>query len=371
VTMTDVAAEKGADNQALNLEQEVDLLEYLNAVLRAKYRLVIVAMLAAAAVFGYSKMLDEKYTATALVALNIQQETGGLKAGDYRGSDLLALMEHDLVVQYAADNERERLIARMGSTHYLDHFISKYDLLPVIFYKNWNTETKAWKDGFEPNKAEAIDGFRKGIISVELDQKTGMLLISATAPHPRIAADIVNNFYTTFNEYMLTRSLSELRERAKVLDNRLVDEASLEIKRSIYRMQEMHLAEETFLLAKTDYPLEVIEVAQVPFFKSYPKRKVWTIVTLVLTLFLGVFVVLASVVLRKLTKALKSYHAPSGKQNGEHPAEMQSALLIEREPETATTSSASPIEEEPAKAKTKEINATPKLDELSEWIDKP
>ena len=368
--MTEKAPVNSVNDPPLNLEQEVDLLEYLNAILRAKYRIVFVALLVAAGVFGYSKILEERFTAIALVAINIQEETGGLKAGDYRGSDLLALMEHDLVVQNAADNERERLIARMSSTKFIDYFVKENNLLPVIFHKQWNEQDGTWLTGRAPSLAETVKTFREKVVAVELDQKTGMLFVKASSYDPVIAADLANKYYTAFNKYTLELKMGELADREKILEDRLADATSLEIKRSIYRMQEMQLAEETFLLAKRDYPLEVIELAQVPLFKAYPKRKSWTVIALVLTLFLGIVVVLAAVVLRKLTAALKSYSVEAPGQEAVPPVPKKGRLGLKSQFRTKNEKPGVP---DSPKSETGSSGAdtTGSLDELGEWLDKP
>lgn len=368
--MTEKAPANTVNDPPLNLEQEVDLLEYLNAILRAKYRIAFVALLVAGGVFAYSKILEERFTAIALVAINIQEETGGLKAGDYRGSDLLALMEHDLVVQNAADNERERLIARMSSTNFIDYFVKENNLLPVIFHKQWNELDGTWLDGRAPTLAETVKIFREKVVAVELDQKTGMLFIKASSFDPEIAADIANKYYAAFNKYTLERKMDELADREKILEDRLASATSLEIKRSIFRMQEMQLAEETFLLAKRDYPLEVIELAQVPLFKAYPKRKSWTVIALVLTLFLGIVVVLAAVVLRKLVAALKIYSDEALEHKAVPVASEKSRLG--RKSQLRSKHDKPDVPGAPkSNTGSSGANATGGLDELSEWLDKP
>ena len=50
---------KDNQNMPFGIEEEVDLLEYLYAILRYKYRILVIAMLGAVTIFAYSKFLDD------------------------------------------------------------------------------------------------------------------------------------------------------------------------------------------------------------------------------------------------------------------------------------------------------------------------
>ena len=292
----------------VHLDQEVDLLEYLDALLRAKFRILLVASIAAAMTFGASKLVPNKYRSTAVVAVNITEASGGIKPGNYRGSEIVDLIEHDFIVDSPADNEIDRLIARMGSTAFIQLFIEENRLKPHLYPDLWNAETQSWFEDTEPTLLEASSVFRKEVLSLGIDQKTGLLPISMLTRDPELSTKLANTFYSRFNDYVRESRLSELAERARVLNERLEATSHLEMQRSIYRMLETQLAEETFLSAKKDYPLEVIEVAQPPFNKASPNRKLWTILAFVLTAFLGVVVAFGLVILRKLREALQAAH---------------------------------------------------------------
>ena len=80
-----------------------------------------------------------------------------------------------------------------------------------------------------------------------------------------------------------------------------------EIQRSIFRLLETQLAVESLINARANYPLEVIQPATVPLFESFPARKQWTAITLILLLFVGVLFVVAMNVFSALRRDLKAY----------------------------------------------------------------
>ncbi|MGB0465958.1 MAG: hypothetical protein ACPGF7_00335 [Pontibacterium sp.] len=291
----------------LTIEKEVDLIEYLQAILRAKYRILILAMISAISVFGLSKLVDDIYVATAVLAININESPGGVAPKDYRGSDTLGLLEHDFIIESVADNERERLMARMRSMRFSEIFIDQNNLLPYIYSKHWDAEAGAWKDKFKPVKLEAIKIFQTSIRATEHDEKTGLLLIHFKTRDPQLSAELANRFGMQFNDYIRSLELDSLKERREFLENRLKKVANIEMQRSIYRMLEVQLAAESLLFARKFYPLEEIQPAVAPLFKASPKRKSWAILAFVGTLFLGIVVILGWTVLKKLRTALKAY----------------------------------------------------------------
>lgn len=294
----------------ISLEHEVDLLEYLNAVLLAKYRILIIATLGAILVFGASKLIDDVYTASAVVAININENPGGVAPKDYRGSDTLGLIEHDFIIQSAADNERERLLARMRSTRFSEIFVRENSLERYVFADHWDASNEKWIEDFNPSSAEAVVYFKEKMRVVELDEKTGLLFIHFKTRDPKLSADLANLFFNRFNRFIRDLELAELERTKEFLNNRLQTETNLEMQRSIYRMLETQLAAESLLFARSGYPLEEIQPALTPPFKSSPQRKTLAILAFVGLIFLGLFVTVGLVLISKLRLALKAY-APS------------------------------------------------------------
>ena len=93
------------------VDDDVDLIEYLQAILRYKYRIVLSAVAIAGVVFGLSLLVDNQYMSTAVVAVNIKEKAGGVSPKEYRASDALGLLEHDFIIEGVHSNELDRLIA--------------------------------------------------------------------------------------------------------------------------------------------------------------------------------------------------------------------------------------------------------------------
>lgn len=288
------------------MEQEVDLLQYLAALLNAKYRILMLAIFVSFSVFGASKLIDNRYTASAILAINISESPGGVKPGNYRSSDLLGLIEHDFVIDAAADNEIERLVARMSSSTFIDQFIIENNLLQYIYQEYWDSTLNDWKDGFKPSKLEASSFFRENMVDIFIDQVTGLLRLNVTTRDPELSADIANKYWKRFNQYAQNIESNELNRRRAYLEGKLATLTNLEMQRSIFRLIETQLATEALLYGREGYPLELIQEALPPLVKSYPGRKIWTILSFVIVVLLSVVFVISKVILENVITALKS-----------------------------------------------------------------
>jgi uncharacterized protein involved in exopolysaccharide biosynthesis len=298
---------KDIQNKPFGIEEEVDLLEYLYAILRYKYRILVIAMLGAVLIFGYSKFLDDIYASTALVAVNIRDKPGGVAPKDYRASDALGLIEHEFIIEGAHSNERDRLMARMRSLKFSQAFIEENDLLPYIFEKQWDKKNKKWLEGFQPDIREANKIFNESMRGLEPDDETGLLRVRFKTRDPKLSSELANKFVVRFNRFIRENEAAELKARRDYLDARLQEVENIELHRSIYRLMETQLAAESLIYARTEYPLEVIQPAFPPLFKTYPQRKKWAALTFVGLLLLGVMVSIGMVLLKNLRNGLKEY----------------------------------------------------------------
>ncbi|NRP47424.1 MULTISPECIES: hypothetical protein [unclassified Marinobacterium] len=293
--------------QPLNIDQQVDLLEYLDAILKYKYRLILVALIVSASLFIFSKLLDERFTASGVAAININEKPGGVSPENYIGSDALGLLEHDFILDAAPSNQLDRLLSKLGAYEFNVYFINRFELLPMLFPEKWDSATSTWIDGFKVDYRVAVKNLQEKHMGYSHDEKSGLLTIYATSNSPELSADLVNNYVISFNDFIKARSVDSMNARRTYLEKRLTEVNNLEVQRSIYRLLEAQLGVESIIHARENYPLEPILPAYPPLFKSYPSGKKWTVLAFVGTLFLGIFFIIAMVIFRKLSRALKAY----------------------------------------------------------------
>lgn len=349
-------------NVQLDVNQEIDLLEYLRALLNAKYRILLIAVLGAGIVFGLSKLVTDVYSSSALLAINLNEEPGGIKPKDFRGNNMIGLIERDFMIGPVADNQKERLLARINSATFAEIFIEEKNLFEYIFKDDFDTSSGRWNDGFQPNMGDAVAYFHGEMLWVSEDIETGLLNVGFKTHNPKLSADLANSFWKEFNEYIKQIERSELDRRRVFLEDKIETISNIELQRSIYRLMESQIAAESLLNSREKYPLEEIQPARVPKYKSYPNRKAWSVGALVGLVLLGSFFTLAMVVLKKISTALRGH----GGVANDNPLQNNSQRLQPTPEETSGGSSFEKVEK-PRQTRTE---TTDKLkSEYDDWIE--
>ena len=318
---------------------EVDLLEYVARILQAKYRLVAISVFVALVTLGVTFLMPNLYTATALVAFNRYDQPGGIKPKDYRGSDTVALLERDMVIDTSPANEQERILARMRSHDFLSSYVESRNLRPIIFSHEWDEGSKKWKTNDEESVSvrAAVKIFNEKMLGDKIDDKSGLMNISITVGDPALAAKLANDFVQEFKRYQRQIVLNELNQRRDYLEQRLKNTNNMEFQRSIYRMLETQLSAEALINVRNNYPLEVILPALPPLLKSSPKRLLFAVVSFVATLFLGVAYLVGRVMYEKAVVQLQKYSV----QPGSRPSALAARVPV------ATTEGISPLPKRP------------------------
>ncbi len=294
------------DNKPHVAEYEL-LLKYIHQLSKYKYRITLMSIMGAAIVLGLSLLVEDRYSAQATVAINVSEQPGGVQPNNYRGVNTIGVLEYDFIIDGIQENERERLLARMDSFGFISHFITEQNLLPWMYEENWDAQKERWIDGIEPDMREAVKQFKSETLYVFMDKKTDLLNIRITSKSPEFSTSLSNTFVGSFNAYLRMLDINEIKERRLYLEQRLGEIKNTEIQRSIFRLLETQLAAESLINARANYPLEVIQPATVPLFESYPARKKWAAITLVLLMFLGNMGVIAMNVVTALRRDLKEY----------------------------------------------------------------
>ena len=283
------------------------LLKYIHQLSKYKYRITLLSIFGAAVVLGLSLLIEDRFSAQATVAINFSESPGGVQPNNYRGVNTIGVLEYDFIIDGIQENERERLLARMDSFGYISNFILEQNLLPWLYEDNWDAANEKWIDGIPPDMREAVKKFKTETLYVFTDKKTDLLNIRITSKSAEFSTELANTFVHSFNSYLRMLDLKEIKDRREYLEQRLSEIKNTEIQRSIFRLLETQLAAESLINARANYPLEIIQPATVPLFESYPARKKWAAITLVLLVFLGNVGVIAMNVVSALRRDLREY----------------------------------------------------------------
>lgn len=284
------------------------LLRIISVLLSYKYRIFVFAFLVTGGVIGLSLLVEPRFSASSVVAVNLDDQRGGVSPEPYRGNNTLGVLEYDLIMNQVPTDEKDRHLARLESYDFLSEFLVHFELLPVIMRDRWDPVAQEWVDGSVPDMRDAVNAFRGGIFSIGKFGSTDMISINVTTHDPALSTQISRNIPQFYNIYNRELELQVLADRRAYLEDRLRQVTSKETQSSIYRILESQISVESLLFARKSFPLETIRPAIEPQFKTYPKRKSWAVLAFVGSVAFSVFAVL-------FLSVFKAFRADLGRYN--------------------------------------------------------
>lgn len=291
------------------LEEEIDLIEYLAALLRNKYWILLFAFLCAGAGFGLAMITPKRYESGVQLSVRQPESPGGVTPDNRRAPEVLTLMEHGFVMDSVGTNYRDIIMAQMRSRIFTNHFIATQNVLPHLFAKQWNAEKQEWMDGFKPNLNEAYEIFNESVRTVTFNPENELLRLIIRWRDPRIASEWANAYVESFNNFIRDQAIQESRRKREFLMEQLRETSVVELEKSIYRMIEGETAAEMLARARKEYVLQVLDDA-VPAAKPFSPSKGRNIVLGFFAGFgMGIGAAIGSVLVRKIRRAMQAYRA--------------------------------------------------------------
>ncbi|EAQ96641.1 chain-length determining protein [Congregibacter litoralis] len=287
----------------------LDLMPFVNALLRAKWLLLIAFIAGASLAAWLSFTTPYTYVAGAKVSIVDIEDPGGVSPDDRRASEVLTLVEHGFVMGTTRDNYSEVMMARLRSRSFTLHFLETHNIYRHFYPAKWSEETQSWEEGFTPDVGESFTRFRDEIRMITVDEETDIVTVSMRWPEPTVPRDWANLYVQTFNEYMRNRTQEEVLRKQAFLEDTLRKSDVVEIQKSIYRLIEAQTAIMMLANAREEYVLEIIDPAARPYRSVNMSRKKKVLVGGIVALMLTMFAVLGVTLLMQLWASFQSARA--------------------------------------------------------------
>jgi uncharacterized protein involved in exopolysaccharide biosynthesis len=109
---------------------------------------------------------------------------------------------------------------------------------------------------------------------VNEDKKTGLITVGTQWKDPSVAAFWTNTIVDRLNDQMRTRVLTEGEANVAYLEKELAETNVVEMKLALSRILETELQKVMVARGDKQYAFRVVDHADVPKWRSWPKRKV-------------------------------------------------------------------------------------------------
>lgn len=288
---------------------ELDLMPYINALINARW-IVIIAALLSAMLAGFSAFSKpDMFQSVTKVSVVDIEDPGGVSPDDRRASEVLTLVEHGFVMGTTRDNYNDVMRARLGSREFTMRFLDEHNVYRYFYPEQWNQEEQRWEDGFTPDRGEIFTRFRDEVRSIILNEETDIISIGMRWAQPAVARDWANQYVRSFNEFIRERTINDTRRKQEYLQKELRRSELLEMQKSIYRLIEAQTAISMLANAREEYALEIIDPAAIPYRSVTMSRKKVVVIGMVAGTLLTVFGVLAGVLLAGMLQKIVQYRA--------------------------------------------------------------
>jgi uncharacterized protein involved in exopolysaccharide biosynthesis len=275
---------------------DIDLLELLRYLTRYKLMMfsIIVATTAIAVVL--SLIIKPVYRSEILLASAMTEETQGnlaALAGQFGGLASLA------GINIGGTDNTDEAIAILKSRSFTEEFILNKELIPILFSKKWDADSKSWNvdDPSEiPTPEDAYRLFDEEIRKVNVDSDSGLIVLAIEWKDRVLAANWANDLVERLNLYLRHRDIAEAERSIEFLNAELDKNSVIELQQGIFRLIEHQV--ETIMLAnvREEYAFRILDPAVASDEDNFiwPKRMLMVLIAFII----GGVLALSATVLR-------------------------------------------------------------------------
>ena len=278
-------------------EDEIDLIDLIRTLLKSWKVIFAIIIVSVGASIYYIQTTVEVYRAEVLLASAENDAGSGISPAMNNLGGLAALAG----ITVRGDSNIEKVLATLKTRDFLIKFITRKNLLPVIFNDFWDSSSNRWRE--EPNQKNFIesDGVSvlQGAISCETE-KSGLITLSVSWGDPETCAEWANALVKQLNEQLREKAIADSQKRIGYLEKELAKTSLQDMRLILYNLLESEKQKAMLANVNEDFALEVIDPAVSPQIPEKPKRQLIIALGGVCGVFLGIFAVFFGQFMRKL-----------------------------------------------------------------------
>ena len=242
---------------------------------------VAVASVLAAALLAW--LTPPSYVVEILVSPVSTSPTGGEFGGASSALGELGGLASLAGLGGAASQTATDSVAVLKSEALTQGYIANNNLLPVLYYKEWDARAQRWKVT-DPNKVptlwKANRYFQKKVRAVVADPKTNLVTLTVKWKDPHVAADWANGLVRMANDYLRKKAIDQAERNIAYLNQQAAATDIVPVKEAIYTLLESQINKEMIARGTDEYAFKVLDPAIAPERKSSPQPVLWVVLGL-------------------------------------------------------------------------------------------
>ena len=260
--------------EAYDPDDEINLLDLLLVLLKHKKLIFFTVFAAGLIAVIITLMMPNIYRSEATLALRTEDNTDSIN-----GLSALGGLGGIVAGQFGlGGNEAlEKLNVTLNSRELTKRVIEKYDLMPILFEDEWDTDKKKWED--EEAHPTIQDGWElifDKMLSVSTEEDSSTIRVGFEYEKPEFSKAMVEYYTTELSEKLREEILLDAGEKKKFFEQQLETITDSLLKEKIYALLAKEIEKETFAKAQEYYGFLLIDPPVVPDTdkKVKPKRAI-------------------------------------------------------------------------------------------------
>jgi len=304
-------AEPEMQKQRCVEEDEINLLDYWQVIRKRKKLIIGIILIAVFSTAIISLFMTNIYQAKAVITPVTIKDGGGGGAAAALAQQLGGLVS--LGISMPASASASEIINLLKSNVLREKVITQNNLLPILFYKQWDERKKDWKNRGSwwsalthalapapppgvnkkiPGIPDTWDALRlfDDIIKINQNIKENTITISVDFHDPGIATKMVEYLLSTLTDHMSSEAKRVSMTNRKYLESQLGETSDPLIKQKIYNLIAQQIETSMMTEVKENFAFKVLDPPKMPDKKIKPKRAQMVMLAFVMALFIAIFV---------------------------------------------------------------------------------
>tara|TARA_B100001115_G_C15829340_1_gene413514 strand:+ start:224 stop:1171 length:948 start_codon:yes stop_codon:yes gene_type:complete len=303
--------EENNNLQVNNLNGEIDIQEIFSALIQGKR--IIISITAFVVMIGifYSLFLPNIYKSNALLApVNNNQSALSTAMGEYGG---LAALAGISLPNSNKDSNSAKALEMMGALSFFENNIMPKIFLPDLMAMGyWNSDinkisydddiynqsSDSWVRSFSypkkliPSAQESFEKFKKKHFDIKQDISSGFITLSVKHQSPYVAKQWVETVVREINNFYRQKDKSKSEDTIVYLNEQMFKTSLREVKEVIAELLQTEIQNLALIEVNENYVFEYIYPPAVMEKKSEPSRTLIFILSTILGVLLGAFIVI-------------------------------------------------------------------------------
>ena len=282
--MSALAALEQAHDRRVD-HDEIYALEMFATLRKRRWFIVLATVVCAAATFAITSLLPTNYSAVAILSpVNIA-------AGEERGAvgnftSQLGNLAELAGMSVSGESKRFESLAVLHSQALIERYIQEQQLLPVLQTVAGRRHATLWME---------TEYFRKRILTVGTDTKTGLATLTITWRDPTIAARWANGLVQLANEQLRGHAIAESERSIAYLREEAEKTPTVQVRTLLYAMMAGEIRRAMIARGSAEYAFKVLDPALAPEKPSSLAPWLWTLIAAMSGCMLSVLLSLAKV----------------------------------------------------------------------------